>query len=55
MVDGGMGEGAGAVRAGAHGGAARADAWRGGRVRGWGEVGPPAGVLTAWEGRVCVA
>ena len=55
VVDGGMGEGAGAVRAGAHGGAARADAWRGGRVRGWGEVGPPAGVLTAWEGRVCVA
>ena len=40
-VGGGMGEGA--CGAGAHGGAARADAWRRGTVPGWGKVGPPRG------------
>ena len=40
---GGWWHGRGGVWAGAHGGAARADAWRRGTVPGWGKVGPPRG------------
>ena len=50
-----MGEWAGSVRAGAHGGAARAMHGVGQGARVGERLVHPAGVLTAWEGQLCVA